>query len=380
VSRQRWNAAQISFVTRRRGRESPYDAERASSDDVLCDKRLTEVRVLEIVFGVLAMAAGEPGAALSSEPPVVVSGACACPAPANVEAQLAALAGGGASQLSPDPTATERHHAELTCPGDGSVDVVLRRANGERIADRELAAQGSCGDLASAIAVIIGAWEADLDPRVDASIALPAPPVAAPAPPPQPPAVLADREEPRTPIQASVPPAPPRGLRFSVGVGLLASLTGGRVTPGATVEGDVLPAGGHLGVAGAVTATTARDSSVGTLSDAAQWSRVTLGLGPDARFTLAATRIDLQAQAIAAVLTIGGHGVPSPSSGSSPQFGGAAAVRTAWAWGTSAVWVGTQVLIFPGDDRLVVKGLPDQGHLPHIELQLASGLSLGRFP
>ena len=38
----------------------------------------------------------------------------------------------------------------LTCAGDGTVDVVLRRANGERIADRALAAQGSCGDLASA--------------------------------------------------------------------------------------------------------------------------------------------------------------------------------------------------------------------------------------
>jgi hypothetical protein len=333
--------------------------------------------VLEIVFGVLAMVAADPAAALSSEPPVVVSGACACPVPANVEAQLAALAGGGTFQPSPGPTATERHRAELTCPGDGTVDVVLRQANGERIADRELAAQGSCGDLASAIAVIIGAWEADLDPRVSPSIALPAPPAAAP-PPPQ--AVIADGENPEPPAAPAVPAAPPAALRFSVGVGLLAALTGGQVTPGAMVQGDVLPAGGHLGAAGTITATTSRDSSVGSLSDVAQWSRVTLGLGPDARFNLAATRIDLQAQAIAAILTVGGRGIPAASSASSLQLGGAAALRTAWAWGTSAVWVGTQVLIFPGDDRLVVTGLATQGHLPHIELQLASGLSLGRFP
>ena len=129
-------------------------------------------------------------------------------------------------------------------------------------------------------------------------------------------------------------------MRFSVGVGLLAALTGGQVTPGATVQGDVLPAGGHLGLAATVTATTSRDSSVGTLSDVAQWSRVTLGLGPDARFNLAATRIDLQAQAVAAVLTVGGRGLPAPSSASGLQLGGAAALRTAWAWGTSAVWVG----------------------------------------
>jgi hypothetical protein len=380
VSRERWNAAQISSVTRRRGRESPYDEQRASSEDVLCDKRLTEVRVLQIVFGVLAMAAGEPGAALSSEPPVVVSGACACPAPASVQAQLVALAGGGASQLSPETAAIEQHRAELTCRGDGTVDVVLRRSNGERIADRELAVQASCGDLASAIAVIIGAWEADLDPRVAASTALPAPPVATTAPAPPPPASLADGEEPGTSTRAIVPAAPPSTLRFSVGVGLLAALTGGQVTPGATVQGDVRPSGGHLGASGTVTATTSRDSSVGTLSDVAQWSRVTLGVGPDARFNLAATRIDLQAQAVAAVLTIGGRGISSPSSASSLQLGGAAALRTAWAWGTSAVWVGTQVLVFPGDDRLVVTGLAMEGHLPHIEVQLASGLSLGRFP
>lgn len=333
--------------------------------------------MLEIVFGVLAMVAADPAAALSSEPPVVVSGACACPVPANVEAQLAALAGGGTFQPSPGPTATERHRAELTCPGDGTVDVVLRQANGERIADRELAAQGSCGDLASAIAVIIGAWEADLDPRVSPSIALPAPPAAAP-PPPQ--AVIADGENPEPPAAPAVPAAPPAALRFSVGVGLLAALTGGQVTPGAMVQGDVLPAGGHLGAAGTITATTSRDSSVGSLSDVAQWSRVTLGLGPDARFQLAATRIDVQAQGVAAVLTVGGRGLAAPSSASSLQLGGAAALRTAWAWGTSAFWVGTQVLVFPGDDRLVVTGLAAQGHLPHIELQLASGLSLGRFP
>lgn len=333
--------------------------------------------MLEIVFGVLAMVAGEPATTPSSEAPVAVSGACGCPAPANVEAQLVALAVGPASHSSQEPATAERHRAVLTCPGDGTVDVVLRGASGERIADRSLATQGSCSDLASAVAVIIGAWEADLDPRVSPSIALPAPPAPSPPAPTPPPSSLVDREAPHAPI---VPAAPPGALRFSVGVGLLAALTGGQVTPGATVQGDVLPPGAHLGASGTITATTSRDSSVGSLSDVAHWSRVTLGLGPDVRFNLAATRIDLQAQAVAALLTVGGRGLPSPSSASSLQLGGAAALRTAWAWGTSAVWVATQVLVFPGDDRLVVTGLAAQGHLPHIELQLASGLSLGRFP
>jgi len=337
--------------------------------------RLTEVRVLEIVFGVafasLGMVAGDAAAAPSSELPVEVSGACACPAPANVEAQLAALAGGPTSQPSSERAAPERHRAVLTCPRDGSVDVVLRRPNGERLAARALEAQGSCGDLASAVAVIIGAWEADLDPHVAPSIALPAPGVAK---------SVVDREEPGGATAPAVPAAPPGTLRYSVGIGLLAALTGGQITPGATLQGDVLPPGGHLGAAGTITATTSRDSSVGSLSDVAQWSRVTLGLGPDARFSLAATRIDLQAEAVAAVLSVGGRGLAATSSANTLQLGGSAALRGAWAWGTSAVWVGTQVLIFPGNDRLIVSGSTAQGQLPHIEVQLASGLSLGRFP
>ena len=188
---------------------------------------------------------------------------------------------------------------------------------------------------------------------------------------------IADAEQPGAPTQ---PLAAPGALQLSIGVGLLAALAGGQVTPGATVEGDVLRSGGHLGIAGAITATTARDSSVGSLSAVAHWSRVTLGLGPDARFRLGSKSIDLQLQAVAAVLTVGGNGLPATSSASSLQLGGAAALRGAWAWGTSAIWVGAQVLVFPGDDRLLVRGVTDQGQLPHVELQLASGLSLGRFP
>ena len=120
--------------------------------------------MLQIVFGVLAIAAGEPGAALSSEPPSW-SAARARARAASVQAQLVALAGGGVFQLSPETAAMEQHRAELTCPGDGTVDVVLRRSNGERIADRELAVQASCGDSASAIAVIIGAWRPTSIPR-----------------------------------------------------------------------------------------------------------------------------------------------------------------------------------------------------------------------
>jgi hypothetical protein len=38
------------------------------------------------------------------------------------------------------------------------------------------------------------------------------------------------------------------------------------------------------------------------------------------------------------------------------------------------------VLYWPGHDRLEIAGQAAQGELPHLEVQVALGLSLGRFP
>jgi hypothetical protein len=38
------------------------------------------------------------------------------------------------------------------------------------------------------------------------------------------------------------------------------------------------------------------------------------------------------------------------------------------------------VLGYPGHDHLEIGGLGDGGQLPRLEVQIASGLSLGRFP
>ena len=366
--------------------------------------------MLDMVIGVLALVAGDPVAAVSP-PSVVVSGACTCPAPADVEAQLAALARPSTSRPSA-PTPPERHHAVLTCAADGTVDVVLRHANGERIADRALVAEGSCSDLASALAVIIGAWEADLDPGVSTSVALLAPVVvdlprpqpqqAAPPPPSAPAApetalpVAATTARSEPPAGAPLSPSPeevaavehpgprPPAVRVrsvpdvSGAVGLLGAMTGGTIVPGATLEGDVFRAGSHLGLAAALTATLPREASVGPLSNVAHWYRLTASLGPAFRFAAGSTRVDLQAGVVAALLHVAGTGIPNSSSDTGLQRGAVVAVRATRPWGPTAIWAGLGLLVFPGDDRLVVSNVATDGHLPHVELQLASGVSFGR--
>lgn len=359
-----------------RGEKNHTRAQRPRETRYSAGNGRRRLRVLDMLMGVLALVAGE-AVAVVSPPSVVVGGACTCPTPANVQAQLSALARPGSSgSASPaERTSSERHDAVLTCAVDGTVDVVLRRANGERIADRAFAAQASCSDLASALAVIIGAWEADLDPHISPAVKF-----AVVASLPQ----SVDGESPSL-FSSTVPSrAPDRAavsgpLRLSAGIGVLASFTGGQVVPGAMLEADVLAPARNLGVAATLTATTSRDASVGALSVVARWSRVTAALGPDARLNVGAARVDLQVQGVAAVLSVDGT-LPARSSDATLQFGGAVALRSAWAWGTSAFWVAAQVLGFPGNDRLVVQGITDQGRLPQVELQLASGLSVGPFP
>ena len=332
--------------------------------------------MLEFVFAVVALFAGA-AATPSPEPRVVVTGACQCPAPADVQAQLALLARGSAPEQAPQ----EQRQALLTCSAEGTVDVVLRHADGARIADRALVAEGSCGDLASAIAVIIEAWEADLDPRVSTAVSLPTsstPIVRAPA------AVT-----PRSPSPEGAPglanggsgraaARPSSRLDLSAAIGLLGAVTGSQISPGLTALGEVFPAGSRLGLGLALTGTLPRDASVGSLSNVARWYRITLALGPELRANVGRARLDFQLAAVAAALHVEGVGLPSTSSDTTIQRGAAFNLRGTLP-GATGLWVGLGVLVFPGEDNLIINNFADQGRLPVFEGQVASGISFGRF-
>lgn len=291
---------------------------------------------------------------------VDVSGEGACPTPADVGRALANLVPAAAGP-------PEEHHSARISRTANGIHVALHGARGESLAARELASEGSCDDLASAIAVIIAAWEADLDPRVSARVTLP-------PPPPRPmPATVA--------IEASVaPPAASPPPSFDLGLGLLASLSGGQLAPGARIDGRVARAGARLGLGVAVAGVTARSASVGDRAEAARWSRIAFGAGPDVRFAMGRTNVDLRAQALVALLQVSGVGLTTNTSGSTAQLGAGVGVHAGRPWGTATPWIGLDLQYWPGPDRLEIAGVADRGELPRLELQLAVGLSLGRFP
>jgi hypothetical protein len=90
--------------------------------------------------------------------------------------------------------------------------------------------------------------------------------------------------------------------------------------------------------------------------------------------------LDLHAGGAFALLRVEGVGLPSTASDTSVQFGLGAGLRGIRSWNNAAGWIGVDVLAYPGRDRLEIGGLGDSGQLPRVEVQIATGLSLGRFP
>jgi hypothetical protein len=97
-----------------------------------------------------------------------VHGDGSCPAPAEVEAALQTL-GTGASGSS-------RYVAQISELSEG-LKLTLRSAEGELVASREVRTRADCSQRATAVAVVLAAWEAELAGAPQQAAVLPPPPV-----------------------------------------------------------------------------------------------------------------------------------------------------------------------------------------------------------
>jgi hypothetical protein len=87
-------------------------------------------------------------------------------------------------------------------------------------------------------------------------------------------------------------------------------------------------------------------------------------------------------QALAGLLHVKGVGLNLADAGADTtlQVGAAAGARQEIVSGTSAFWVGLDVCLWPGDQRLVVQNVSEQGHLSRVDVLVSAGLALGNFP
>ena len=291
-----------------------------------------------------------------------VQGDCTCPSPLQVAQHLTGLIDAG-------DVGGQASHVDLS-PGEGFVGVRLLAPDGGLLAERRLEQSAPCDELAQAVAVVVAAWQAKLSP----TLAVPAVDRAAPRPalPPSPEVVA----------EPSAKGTSGRSLGFDAGLGILTSIVGGEATVGAKLEATLFPIAIPLGLDLAVAATTTHAQSSTVAGIEARWTRPTLSIGPDLRVRGRTLMLDIHGDAVLALLHVQGSGLAQPSSDTGLQFGLAGGVRGLWAWNHGVLWLGVDLLEFPGEDRLSLgnqDGPVQVGQLPHLELQVAAGISLGRF-
>jgi hypothetical protein len=284
--------------------------------------------------------------------PLDIQGDCTCPTATEVGQRLARLVPRqGSDRTGPGP------YAYLSS-GDGFVAVELLGPDGELLAERRLARTAPCAELAEAVASVLAAWQGKLNPALSTT--------AVPPPPPPPVVVVAS------------PPMVASPLTYDAGIAILSSLVGGEAAFGAGLRAAVLPFALPLGLDASLSVTTAHTQSTSSPPIEARWIRPALSLGPNLRLRGRSLMLDVHADGVLALLRVQGAGLRKTSTDLGMQLGFAPGLRGLWVWGHGAAWAGADLFVFPGQDRLLV-GSGEVGHLPHVEVQVGLGVSLGRF-
>lgn len=282
-----------------------------------------------------------------------VQGTSTCPTPNEVSQHVA--------RLLPETQSSERSSRATLSSGEGFVGIQLLGPEGGVLAERQLDRSGSCADMAEAVAVILAAWQAQFSPTISPTV------IESAAPTPSG----------TTPLPEVAPPQP---FLFDAGLAALTSIAGGEAALGGKLEGALTPFASGLGFHIATSLSSSHEQTTTASDVQAQWIRPALSVGPNLRLQGSRLALDIHGDAVLALLRIkgSGSGLKENASDTTVQAGLAAGVRGLWTWNRAAAWVGADLLGFPGQDNLTV-GIYREGQLPHLEIQVALGIALGRF-
>jgi hypothetical protein len=310
---------------------------------------------------------------------VVVDGRTTCPSPDAVKRELEEL-------MPPDGEPREPDLAELSREG-ADLHLELRRGDGSWVAVRDIAGGRGCDDLATAVAVVIAAWEAELASGVSETVSLapPAPPVIrrrsrrfgaaallAMAPPGPSRSALPAIVNPR-PVPAGGAHAQPE---FSVGLG--GALSGGSLATGLVIDAFVRQAEGPLALRVGVELTTPHRNDLESGLGALEWRHFALDAGVAYRATRDDTFVDMHTELKLAALHYDFVDSGETVSATVPDFGLGTGVRLGFgAVGRRRVlpWVGLDVTVW--GRRSTADTTTFSATVPGVDLGLAVGLTGG---
>ncbi|MBX7113553.1 MAG: hypothetical protein K1X64_04395 [Myxococcaceae bacterium] len=273
---------------------------------------------------------------------VRISSQLSCPSASQVEASVAALVGEGARASSP--------RAVFIKQAAQGIRVEMRGSADELLGERTVPAALSCDDAATAIAVIITAWEAQVPPQI-------------------PPVLKLSRPLPPPPVQPA-----PKARAIEVGLGLGVSMAPAAVASYALSAGlDVSFGSPERGWGGLITATGNTQRRVPLGPGSVGWQRFELAAGPRYRLTTGTPHVDFYAQATGALLLLNGSGFTDDTSSRGFDFGAAGGIRSLLTQGPIAPWVKLEAKGWLRRQEARVTFVDGFAVVPNFELSLVAG-------
>ena len=275
-----------------------------------------------------------------------------CPSGAEVEQALV-------SMLPPVPDATRPDVARVIERGKG-LQIELVNPDAAVIAERALDMDGSCADLAAAVAVVIATWESDVHSEFSRSRAE---------------AGFASVAE-RTPERLATPLSRP-SASYDVAAGPSLSLAGTFVAGGALV-GTWVPLDTGLGLRLFAAGESSRTVDLGV--GQARWRRWAGSAESDWRLARHQVMLDVHAGLVLGWLTATGAGFSQNQSQRSFSPGGTVGMRSSW-WAARhlAVCLDLVGLYWSRSQTLYGDPTVTRRNLPHFQGLASIGLAWGQM-
>jgi hypothetical protein len=258
---------------------------------------------------------------------------------------------------------------------DGSEDLSLRllRADASEIGSRRVSLQGSCAEIAEAVATIFATWKTDPTPE-GAPVQEPMPIVeeVAPAPP------TVDRP----PASVDRPPAsvdrPPASVEYLLGAGVGAAMVGGMAATG-NLEVVAGRPTSHWQLRFGVAGQTSRQLAF-TPPGHVDWQHTNAALGLAWRLLNPRWLLALDAGPLAGWATLAGQGFSANRTKRAFEYGGTAGVRLGRRIGRWAFWAESRMVMWVQGRRATLTGSSEAHDLPIVDATASLGASIALFP
>jgi hypothetical protein len=317
-------------------------------------------------------------AILPAPPVVIVRASGDCPSAGAVSGALAKL-------IAPADPPRPADLAEIEVRG-ATLAVSLRRASGEVIGQRELAAPVGCAERAESAAIVLAAWETHLGDRPAGDLQLGVTPPLIAATTPLAPSFagaeasatsvqLAKPAVVRTSSPLGVPATETRRFVLAPGGSLFASVDVDGTALGAAVEVALSRTGSPFALGGSALFVTSHATSVSP--GIGSWRRFGLVVDGRRRVAWPSAWFEGRMGVALTALAISGSALAEASDGISLDPGALAGLRVGPAGGRAASWVEIATTFWPRRQTIYVRD-GDAADLPRFEALIALGLSWGR--